>query len=55
MAAITSSVLAFLKAGDEILASDSLYGRTQLFFENWLPRFGVQTRLIPLQEFPVSS
>lgn len=52
MAAITSSVFAFLKAGDEILASDSLYGRTQLFFESWLPRFGVSSRLIPLSEFP---
>ena len=52
MAAVTSSVLAFLQSGDEILASDSLYGRTQLFFESWLPRFGISSRMIPLQEFP---
>jgi len=52
MAAITSSILAVLESGDEVLASDSLYGRTQSFMESWLPRFGVRTRLIPLREFP---
>jgi methionine-gamma-lyase len=52
MAAITSSMLAFLKEGDELLASNSLYGRTQLFIQNWLPRFGVKTRQIPVDEFP---
>ncbi|HET6266284.1 MAG TPA: aminotransferase class I/II-fold pyridoxal phosphate-dependent enzyme [Acidobacteriota bacterium] len=52
MAAITSSMMAFLNGGDELLASNSLYGRTQLFIENWLPRFGVKTRQIPVEEFP---
>ena len=52
MAAITSSLMGFLKAGDEVLASNSLYGRTQFFMERWLPRFGVQTKLIPVKEFP---
>ena len=52
MAAITSSLMAFLKAGDEVLASNTLYGRTQFFMERWLPRFGVQTKLIPVSEFP---
>ncbi len=52
MAAITSSIMAFLKSGDEVIASDSLYGRTQIFMERWLPRFGVKTTLVPLQEFP---
>jgi methionine-gamma-lyase len=52
MAAITTSLLAVLKSGDELLAADSLYGRTQLFIENWLPKFGIKTRLIPVAEFP---
>jgi cystathionine beta-lyase/cystathionine gamma-synthase len=52
MAAITSSILNFLQAGDELLASDSLYGRAQYFIENWLPRLGIKSRLIPLNEFP---
>jgi cystathionine beta-lyase/cystathionine gamma-synthase len=52
MAAITSSLLAFLKSGDEVIASNSLYGRTQIFMQLWLPRFGVKVRLIPVEEFP---
>jgi cystathionine beta-lyase/cystathionine gamma-synthase len=52
MAAITSSLMAFLKSGDEVLAANTLYGRTQFFMERWLPRFGVQTKLIPVKEFP---
>jgi cystathionine beta-lyase/cystathionine gamma-synthase len=52
MAAITSSILAFLKSGDEVITSDSLYGRTQIFVERWLPRFGIKTKLIPVHEFP---
>lgn len=52
MAAITSAILAFLKSGDEVIASDSLYGRTQIFMERWLPRFGIKTKLIPLSKFP---
>jgi cystathionine beta-lyase/cystathionine gamma-synthase len=52
MAAITSSLMAFLKSGDEVLAANTLYGRTQCFMERWLPRFGVQTKLIPVKEFP---
>lgn len=52
MAAITSSLLSFLKAGDEVLASNSLYGRAQLFIETWLPKMGVKSRMIPVAEFP---
>ena len=52
MAAISTSLLAVLKSGDEVLAADSLYGRTGLFIENWLPKFGIKTRFIPLAEFP---
>lgn len=52
MAAITSSILSVVSSGDEVLASDALYGRTLFFMERWLPRFGVRTRLIPHVEFP---
>jgi cystathionine beta-lyase/cystathionine gamma-synthase len=52
MAAITSSLLAVLQAGDEVVASDSLYGRTQFFLQLWLPRFGISSKLVPLVEFP---
>jgi cystathionine beta-lyase/cystathionine gamma-synthase len=52
MAAITSSLLAFLKSGDEVIASNSLYGRTQIFMQQWLPRFGIKVKLVPVEEFP---
>src|SRR5262245_51718216 len=51
MAAITSSILGFVSSGDEIIATNSLYGRTQFFMERWLPRFGVKTQLIPVEQF----
>jgi cystathionine beta-lyase/cystathionine gamma-synthase len=52
MAAITSSILAFAGAGDEIVASDSLYGRTQTFLEKWMPKLGAKVRFVPLSRFP---
>jgi methionine-gamma-lyase len=51
MAAITSSILGFVSSGDEIIASNSLYGRTQIFMERWLPRFGIKTKLITVEQF----
>ena len=44
LAAVTGSLLAVLKAGDEILASDGIYKPTRRFCEGALKRFGVTTR-----------
>ena len=44
LAAITSSLLSVLSTGDEILATDSVYGPTRKFCETVLKRFGVSTR-----------
>ncbi|MCD6035828.1 MAG: cystathionine beta-lyase [Rickettsiales bacterium] len=41
--AITSALLAFLKAGDHILVVDTIYGPTRRFCNNELKRFGVET------------
>jgi cysteine-S-conjugate beta-lyase len=41
LAAITLSLLAFLRAGDHVLVTDSVYGPTRRFCENQLKRFGV--------------
>lgn len=46
MAAITAGVLALVKQGDRILASDRLYGRTTQLFHQELTRFGVQTEFV---------
>ena len=43
MAAITASLLALLQAGDRVVASDKLYGRTSQLLQQELSRFGVTT------------
>ena len=46
MAAITSTVLALVRAGDHIVAQADLYGGTMKFFSQWLPKFGVETSFV---------
>lgn len=41
--AITTSLLAFVKSGDHILISDSVYGPTRAFCEHTLGKMGVET------------
>lgn len=42
LTAITTSLLAFLKSGDHVLVTDSLYQPSRLFCDNVLTRFGVE-------------
>jgi cystathionine beta-lyase len=44
LAAITGALLAVLKAGDEILVTDSVYRPTRRFCDQTLARFGIATR-----------
>ena len=46
MAAILSTVMALMKAGEHIVASRSIFGATQQLFGNILPRFGVDTTFV---------
>ena len=46
MAATTTAVLALVEAGDNLLASGTLYGGTHKLFHDLLPRFGVTTRFV---------
>ena len=46
MAAISTSVLAFLKKGDHAVATRDLYGETFKLFNETLPSFGVRTTLV---------
>jgi cystathionine beta-lyase/cystathionine gamma-synthase len=46
MAAITTSILALLRAGDHIVAQADLYGGALKFFTQWFPKFGVETTLV---------
>ncbi|MGH1361480.1 MAG: cystathionine beta-lyase [Burkholderiaceae bacterium] len=43
LAAITTALLAFLKPGDSLLMSDSVYGPARVFAQNMLTDLGVQT------------
>jgi O-succinylhomoserine sulfhydrylase len=47
MAAIMSTVMALLSAGDHIVASRGLFGATQQLFGNILSRFGIETTFVP--------
>ncbi|MGH8371214.1 MAG: aminotransferase class I/II-fold pyridoxal phosphate-dependent enzyme [Gammaproteobacteria bacterium] len=46
MGAITGTLLQLCGAGDEIVASRTVYGGTYAFMKNFLPRFGVTTRFV---------
>ncbi|MBL8490089.1 MAG: O-succinylhomoserine sulfhydrylase [Rhodocyclaceae bacterium] len=46
MSAILSSAMAFLKAGDHVVASRALFGATQQLFGNILTRFGIATSFV---------
>lgn len=50
MSAILSLCLGLLKAGDHIIASQSLFGSTIQLLTQWLPRLGIETTLVPLSD-----
>jgi O-succinylhomoserine sulfhydrylase len=47
MSAILSLVMAHLKAGDHIVASNALFGATVQMLSTILPRFGITTTFVP--------
>ncbi len=51
MAAIFSTCLATLKAGDHIVSSQSIFGTITVLFNNYLTRFGIETTFVPLTDF----
>ena len=50
-AAITTALLVLLKAGDHIVASNSLYGGTYNLFKVTLPRLGITTTFVDPSNF----
>lgn len=46
MSAILSTLMALLKSGDHIVASQSIFGATQQLLGNILPKFGIETTLV---------
>jgi len=51
MGAITTTILALLKAGDHIVAQRDIYGGVTKFFSEWLPRLGIETTLVNTNDF----
>ena len=52
MAAMSTAILSMAEAGDEVLASASLYGGTTRLVRDVLPALGVSSRLVPPEELP---
>ena len=50
MGAISSTLLALCSAGDEIVASRTIYGGTYALLKNLLPRFGIATRFVDMTD-----
>jgi cystathionine gamma-synthase len=46
MAAVTTTLLTFLKAGDHIIFTDDIYRKTREFGQNFLNRFGVESTVV---------
>jgi O-succinylhomoserine sulfhydrylase len=51
MAAILSTCMALLSAGDHIICSRSVFGTTTVFFTKYMQKFGVEVTLVNLTEF----
>lgn len=50
MAAISSTLLLLCSAGDEIVSGRTIYGGTYALCKNLLPRFGITTHFVDLQD-----
>jgi O-succinylhomoserine sulfhydrylase len=46
MAAVSSSLLAMLRAGDHVVGAKALFGSCRYIVEEMLPRFGIQSTLV---------
>jgi O-succinylhomoserine sulfhydrylase len=50
MAAILAVCLGLLQQGDHIVSSRSIFGTTTVLFTNYLPRFGIETTFVDLDD-----
>jgi cystathionine beta-lyase/cystathionine gamma-synthase len=51
MGAITSTIMALLKAGDHIVAQRDIYGGVMKFFSQWLPKMGIETTFVDTTDY----
>lgn len=50
MCAITTAILALLSAGDHLVMVSGVYRRTQDFASNFLPRWGIDSTTVPIDD-----
>ncbi|HSZ29490.1 MAG TPA: PLP-dependent transferase, partial [Pseudonocardiaceae bacterium] len=50
MAAVSSTLLGHLTAGDEVIGPVDCYGGTWSLFTRWLPRWGIHPVLIDITD-----
>lgn len=50
MSAILAVLLAFLKVGDHVICSSSVFGTTTVLLQNYIQKFGVQVSFVPLAD-----
>lgn len=46
MAAITCTILQICKSGDHIVSSETIYGGTFAFMQNWLPKYNIEVTFL---------
>jgi cystathionine beta-lyase/cystathionine gamma-synthase len=51
MGAITTTIMALLKAGDHIVAQRDVYGGTHKFLSQWLPKLGIETTFVDSTDY----
>ncbi len=51
MNAITTSLMALLKAGDHIVAQRDIYGGVTKFLSSWLPKMGIETTFVDTTDY----
>ena len=51
MNAITTSILALVKAGDHIVAQRDIYGGVTKFLSSWLPKLGIETTFVDTTDY----
>ena len=50
MSAVLAVMLAFLKAGDHVICSNSVFGTTTVLLQNYIQKFGVQVSFVTLTD-----
>ena len=51
MGAITTTIMALLKAGDHIVAQRDIYGGVTKFLSQWLPKLGIETTFVDTNDY----